>query len=304
MSNIWRLNIKTDASGDVDPRMFCINNKILGVGWAVEFDGDVDWDTYYKLAMESYYNKGVKGWWPAVNALKNRMKENDLCWTRDWSGIYYLGRIVGEDWIYRGDKDYREADVANIRHCDWKKVGEIDSVPGKVINSFIPPRAVQRVDDESVCLYSQFLFDSLSGHTHHSQPRQSADLFSLISSEDCEDLVGLFLQEKGYRIIPSSCRIDTAAYEFVLKHAETGNAAVVQVKQGYVDLNVDDYTTLQPKEVYLFTTHGKYTGGYSQNIYCISPEEIKAFALNRRGVLSDRVKTWISIIEQLDKNAD
>jgi len=114
---VWRLNIKTGASEGIDPRMFCINNNILGVGWPVEFDGGVDWDTYYKLAEETYYKKGDKGWWPAVNALKNRMKVNDLCWTRDCGGIYYLGRIVGE-WTYRGDLNYREADVVNIRQCD------------------------------------------------------------------------------------------------------------------------------------------------------------------------------------------
>jgi len=300
MSSIWRLNIKTGASKGIDSRIFCINNKILGVGWPVEFDGYVDWETYYKLAMESYYNKGDKGWWPAINALKNRMKLNDLCWTRDWNGIYYLGRIVGE-WSYCGDKNYREADVVNVRHCDWEKVGTIDSVPGKVINSFIPSRTVQATNDDSVRLYSQFLFNALSGHNHYTIPRQSLDLFSLISAEDCEDLVGLYLQEKGYRIIPSSCRTDTAAYEFVLKHAETGNAAVVQVKQGYVNLDMDDYTMIA-SEVYLFTTHGRYTGEYSQHVYCISPEEIKAFALNRRGILSDRVKIWISIIERINKS--
>lgn len=300
MAKVWRLNIKPSASEDIDPRMFCIKKNILGVGWSVEFDGNVDWETYYKLAMESYYNQGLKGWWPAVNAIKNRMKIDDLCWTRDWNGIYYLGQIVG-DWNYRGEKDYRQADVVNIRKCDWKRVGTIDSVPGKVMNSFIPPRTVQAINDESVLIYSQFLFNELSGQAIYPLPNKSVDLFSLISAEDCEDLVGLFLQEKGYRIIPSSCRADTAAYEFVLKHSETGNAAVAQVKQGYVDLSVDDYKML-PTEVFLFTTHGNYKGGYSENVHCISPEEIETFASNRQGVLSDRVKTWISIIENLGKN--
>jgi len=253
------------------------------------------------LALELYYKKGDNGWWPAVNALKNRMNVDDLCWTRNWNGIYYLGRIIG-DWNYRGDKDHCQADVVNIRQCDWKKVGEVDSVPGKVVNSFIPSRTLQAVDDESVRLYSQFLFNSLSSHASYSFPAVSADLFSLISSEDCEDLVGIFLQEKGYHIIPSSCKTDTAAYEFVLKHAETGNTAVVQVKQGYVDLNVKDYTGL-PGEVYLFTSHGNYTGGYSQNVHCIDPEKLKEFTFKRRGILSDRLKTWISLVEQLGKNS-
>ena len=296
---VWRLNIKTAASVGVDPLMFCINYNILGVGWAIEHDGDVDWDTYYKIAMEVYYKKGDKGWWPAVNALKNRMSANDLCWTRDSCGIYYLGRIVG-NWVYCGDKNYREADVVNIRQCDWKKVGEIDSVPGKVVNSFIPSRTVQAVDNESVRLYSQYLFNSLSQHAYYPLPALSADLFTLIASEDCEDLVGLFLQEKGYRIIPSSCKADTASYEFVMKHTETGKSAITQVKQGNIKLNIDDYSRHQ-SEVYLFTSHGEYYGGPSSNVHCIAPHELKAFAFNKREIMSDRLNTWMTLIEQLGK---
>jgi len=179
-------------------------------------------------------------------------------------------------------------------------VGEVDSVPGKVVNSFIPSRTVQIVDDESVRLYSQYLFNSLSQHAHYSLPTVSADLFALISSEDCEDLVGLFLQEKGYRIIPSSCRADTAAYEFVLKHTETGKPAVAQVKQGYVNLNINDYSMLD-SEVYLFTSRGEYTGGPSQNVHCIDKDELKAFAFNRREIMSNRLKAWIEMAEQIGK---
>jgi len=51
MPTVWRLNIKIAASEGIDPRMFCINNNILGVGWPVEFDGEVDWNTYYKLVL-------------------------------------------------------------------------------------------------------------------------------------------------------------------------------------------------------------------------------------------------------------
>ncbi len=120
-------------------------------------------------------------------------------------------------------------------------------------------------------------------------------MFSLISSEDCEDIIGIFLQEKGYRMIPSSCKADTSAYEFVLKHVRTGHTAIVQVKQGYVDLNIDDYSDLQ-SEVYLFTTHGEYIGETSQNVHCIDPVEIKTFVASMRNIMSDRLVTWIEIL--------
>lgn len=278
---VWRLNLKTNAAEGIDPRQFCIRNSILGVGCPINCDQPVDWDRYYAIAEEMYYNSGDRGWWPAINAIKNRMEICDLCWTRDWSGVYYLGQIRS-NWIYRGDHDYRAADVTNVRKCSWKVVGEADSVPGKVANSFIPSRTVQVIDDDSVRLYSKFLFNSLCGREEYPLPRVQADLFALISSEDCEDLVGLLLQERGYRLIPSTCRTDTVAYEFVLKHAETGRAAVAQVKQGKVTINMDDYSSL-PSEVFLFTSHGEFTGTPAPNLHCITPEEVKSFVLSRQG---------------------
>ncbi len=297
MPTIWRLNIKTDSEDNIVPHQFCINMKILGIGWAVDGEGNIDWDTYYKLAEAKFYHKGYKGWWPAVNALKNRMQQNDLCWTRDKSGVYYLGRIKS-DWRYEAGDEYRSADVVNIRDCDWKKIGEVDAVPGKVVNSFIPNRTVQAVADKSVEIYSVFLYNSLSNDFNYSLSPVSTDLLSLISSEDCEDIVGLFLQEKGYRIIPSSCKANTAAYEFVMKHLSTGKSAVAQVKQGFDDINIATYSSL-PSEVFLFTTHGQYIGEPADNVICINPDDIRNFTNNHRQILSDRIKRWIVIAEQL-----
>jgi hypothetical protein len=301
MPTIWRLNIKTASVNNIDPRQFCIERKILGIGWAVDVDNvdTIDWDTYYKSAQDEYYNKGDKGWWPAINAVKNRMVLNDLCWTRDWSGVYYLGRILS-DWRYEDGKEYKSADVVNVRNCDWKKIGTVDAVPGKIINSFIPSRTVQAVDDESVAIYSVFLYNSLSDAFNYPLTSTPNDFLSLISAEDCEDLVGLFLQEKGYRIIPSSCKADTAAYEFVMKNLSTGKAAVAQVKQGFVNINITDYSSL-PCEVFLFTSHGQYIGTPAANVICIAPDEICNFAKSHPLILSDRIKRWISIADQLGK---
>ncbi|MDX8411884.1 MAG: hypothetical protein R8K46_08485 [Mariprofundaceae bacterium] len=130
MTTLWRINIKTAAEEGVDPREFCINNKkILGVGWPVDAESGVDWDIYYQLGMEQYYSKGNKGWWPAINAIRNNMQNNDLCWTRDWDGVYYLGRILS-DWRriesarYQSEPAYKKADVVNIRRMrldkNWK----------------------------------------------------------------------------------------------------------------------------------------------------------------------------------------
>src|ERR1022692_1209412 len=124
MATIWRLHIKTDADG-VDPGVFCIEQKILGIGWAVEPDADhLDWDTYNSRGKEQYcksdthgqprlnmsdYREG-KGWWAAIHALKDKIQVNDLCWTRTRNGKYWLGRITGE-WEYRNPPEFKRADL-------------------------------------------------------------------------------------------------------------------------------------------------------------------------------------------------
>ncbi len=293
MPTIWRLNIKTDAAFGVDPRRFCIDHQILGIGWPVDVEAGADWDAYYRAAEDRYCKQGDKGWWPAINAIKHRMQVNDLCWTRDLSGLYYLGRIKSE-WRYENTEKNIAADVLNVRDCDWKQVGLVDAVPGKVINSFIPSRTVQRVDSESIEIYSAFLYNSLSSDYKYSLNPQEADLLSLISSEDCEDLLGLFLQEEGYRLIASSCKASTAAYEFVMKHRVTGESAVAQVKQGEIDMDISDYSSMSCK-VFLFTTRGQYIGSPADNVVCVQAETIRQFIREHKGLLSDRIKKWLIV---------
>ena len=299
MTTIWRLTIKSEAEEGVDPSEFCIKRNILGVGWKVDRDAPLDWDTYYDLGMEKYYNKRDrdKGWWPAVNALQYRMKVNDLCWTRDWDGSYYIGKIEGY-WEYRSTAEYSSADIVNVRPCRWFRTGGVDSVPGKVLNSFRATRTVQAVYDETVSFYSKLKYNQLSGEAAYDLPgNEKLDLFALISPEDCEDIVGIYLQEKlGYRLIPSSCRKDTPKTEFVLKTVE-GKQAYVQVKQGAVNLDMDDfkYDPGNPCEWFLFTTDGQYVGRRHNHLHCMKPDDMREFALANRDLMSSRIQTFIDI---------
>ena len=232
MSTIWRLNIKPDAAEDVDPRKFCFDKGILGIGWPVDPEVPTDWETYCALAKDRYRGARRKGWRTAANAII-QMAVDDLCWTRDENANYYLGRIVG-DWEYRSTDEYQKAGIVNVRPCEWFRVGGVDSVPGKVVNSFRPSAAVQRVYDETSSLYSKIKFNLLSKRAVYDLHgnEDNRDLFSLISPDDCEDIVGIYLQEKhGYRLIPSSCKRDTGKTEFVLK-AVDGRRANVAGKAG------------------------------------------------------------------------
>lgn len=300
MTQIWRINLKSEGK---DPRKFCLKRSVLGVGWPVDHDGvTCDWDKYYEAGMAKYYNNKDRGWWPAINAIKNNMQINDLCWTRLENGIYYIGRITG-GWRYNGSDEHNAADVVNIRDCDWRKVGPVDKVPGKVVNSFIPSRTLQRVEDDNVRLYSCFLYNLLgndtSSFTYLLTPLTDSGLFKLISSDDCEDVVGLYLQEQGWRVIPSTCKMDTAAYEFVMKHSASGATAVLQVKQGSASSLNEQNNCPDGVTVFWFATDGDYSTIKNKTIHLIDPHEIEKFVFKHPHLLSDRVTTWIEMIDKL-----
>ena len=301
---LWRIHLKSDG---VKPTEFCLERNILGMGWPVDCRQPLDWHTYSKLVRAKYEGKKLKSWMNNVRKIHEGMKDGDLCWARDISkGIYYIGRVEGE-WEYRGhEEEYRNADMINVRSCQWFRAGEADSVPGKVLNGFRPSRTVQRVWNKTASFYSRYLYNKLYNEHFDRQiydlsGHDELDLLALVGPEDCEDIVGIYLQEKRrYRMIPSSCKHATAKTEFILKNQE-GKRANVQVKQGWVDLNRDDYN--DPLcDWFLFTTQGKYTGREHPQVHCLSPDDMRHFAFDNRNLMTQRVQTFISFIESASQD--
>jgi len=123
---VWRINIKTGAQQGIDPRRFCLDRGWVGVGWAVDGAETMDWEAYRPLAEVEYKNDN--GWWPAINAMRNRMSENHLCWTRDTAGIYYLGRITSA-WQYTGTRRKQKGRESFLRSSGAIKIPDLFSPP-------------------------------------------------------------------------------------------------------------------------------------------------------------------------------
>ena len=301
---VWRINLNPDAAPNIDPRGFCIEGNILGVGWPVEGGyAGMTREEYYNLGEAQYYDEGDRGWWPAINAILWRMEIGHLCWTRDTHGIYYLGRITG-DWEYCCAQENLDADIVNLRSCEWVEVGGVDAVPGAVLNSFRARRTLQQVHNETVEIYSEYLYSELTGANDYELPNNAdMNLFSLLFPEDCEDVVGIYLQlELKYTLIPSTCKMDTPITEFVLKNGE-GNRAFVQVRQGDVQLDLDIYgeeTLVGPNDMwYLFSTTNNYVGEPADHIVCLQMNEMNEFAYEHRTRMSGRVQNWMNALENM-----
>src|SRR5690606_9855050 len=135
---------------------------------------------------------------------------------------------------------------------------------------------------------SKFLANLLLGQQFYEIKRTKENFLALLSSDDCEDLVALYMQIKfGFVVIPSSCKSDTAVYEYVMKHRETGRKAVAQVKQGAVNLDLNKYVGIDA-DIFLFTSGGSYIGANKPNIFCLKSDELVSFANENYHLMSDR----------------
>ena len=131
--------------------------------------------------------------------------------------------------------------------------------------------------------------------------------YSLLQPEDVEDLLALWLYDtKGYVCIPSTNKIATLKYECVLVDPNDLNRKhiYIQVKKGDVDLNTDDYSSLNG-EVYLLTTEGNVqnTQKYS-NVKVADPTVIYEFAINpdKSHIIPENVLYWVKFLTEIENN--
>lgn len=285
---LWRINLKPGSNDPTqDVTEFCVKHGIVGIGWPVD-PAPTSVPDYQRRAKEHYKGKGRKSWSRATNAF-SAMKSGDLIWTRNRKAVYYLGKITG-DWKTNYGREFAAAEVVNVRPCDWKRVGTMDNVPGVVINAFRPAATVQRVRDSGALAYSQRLYARLRG-----EPLPLCgmpEILSMMSAEDLEDVVAIYLQKKrSLLMFPSSCKIDTMTVEYMLV-SEDGTRFGVQVKSGKTALRRDGYGSFDGKVV-LFAASGNYDGTQQADCECIEPHVIRDFVLANRNIMPRRIQLWI-----------
>lgn len=299
MTQLWRIHIRPiGPEGNVDVNEsvnLCLKQKVIGIGWRVDKKPSSKED-YMTLAEEKY---GNTSWRSNANAILYKMELDDLVWFRDKKGIYYLGRIIG-DWEYRDTEENLRTDIINVRPVEIYKVST--RVAGKIINSFIPRRTVQRINDPTSLYFSKLVYNKLSGKNFYEENvEENVDLFSLLSPEDIEDVVGIYLQiTRGYFLIPSSRRRknDTISYEYELVN-KRGEKAFVQVKSGNVTINPDDYKDSSEGKYFLFSPAGYNYDVKNKSVETLSRNDIEGFLREYEDIMPFNIKVWIDYIKHL-----
>lgn len=298
--NIFRIHIKPKG-GDANPSFafnYCIKENVLGLGWQTNSgESGISWTDYEKEAAEIYGNNELS----RIRYLKDNLNPGDLIWTRDTKGCYYLAKILSQ-WEYFTNKRAQKADIVNVVRCDIRKINSIDDVPGKVIASFRPTRSIQAIRDGNILEYSKYLWNKITNSKEYLVEFNNIDnLFSLLNSEEIEDVIFIYLQLNGWIVIPNSRKVDTMAYEYYAINKSSNEKGLVQVKTGNTAINIRSYGRYKEK-IILFQSNGLYKGDRIKNVICLEPNTIEKFIRKNEKFLPSNILNWLKIFDDEGKN--
>jgi hypothetical protein len=255
-----------------DTFQYCLDMGVLGVGWQIQSTRTpASWEAYLEEAERIYDNVNV------CKYIKKWVSGGDLVWTRDPEGKYYLARVdSGWEYWMPDEATDKDIDLANIFRVKFLAVS-LDAVPGKVVACFRPPKTLQEICSASAIEYTKYLWNKLAGSADYEVNfAVASDIFEFLDDEETEDVVFLYLQSKGWFIVPNSRKMDTMKYEFYAVNPANGSRAVTQVKTGNVQIDQDDYASTS-EIVYLFQSQEKYIGKRHKNVHCLQRQELLAF---------------------------
>jgi hypothetical protein len=287
--NVYRLHIRPQG-GLANPEVsfaYCLQAQVLGVGWQTYSDKPISsWADYETEASRHHPDLS------RVRYLKDRVKPDDLLWTRCPAGNYHLARVASE-WEYLTSQQAQDADIVNVVRCQILKVPAVDDVPGKIVACFRAARTIQAIADETSRHYSQFLWNKLSGTSTYSLPAHAPrSLFSMLGAEATEDVLFLYLQTQGWLVVPNSRKADTMSYEFYLIHRQTRQRAIIQIKTGNTGLCTSDWKN-RAEHVFLFQSNGLYSGEPQLGVECLSPEAVEVFMWANRDLFPANILFWL-----------
>ena len=230
-------------------------------------------------------------------------KADDLFWTRDLDGMYWICRAKGEA-IPKCDK---ELDIGAVVPVEGYLVGL--EVPGQISGSFnrVNGGIKQSLDKEKeIVEYSKYMFNSRAGRNVYEVKKMEGGLLNNLSSFDLEELVISYLQiAKGYYVLSNSIAKRSTTInvecEFRSRRKEYLQKAVVQVKSSRYSGVLDALSFKQYINdgyiVYLYAPKVE-NADKMKNCIQITDEELMTFYKNNKSILPDSITKWENLIKE------
>lgn len=294
---VTRINLKTATNEREKLIDFCLHgknqckNQFLAIGWScVDFESD-DFSVFYNTVVE-YVHGQKRRLNPALNIF-NEACVNDLFWTRDLDGAYWICRVKNPAKAYLN----RELDIGAILPVEAYKFGL--EVPGQIKASFNRARGgiVQRLHYPAITEYSKFVFNKLCGEDYYNINLSIANnVIENLPDFELEELVISYLQiVKGYYLLSNSIanKSTTVKIECQLISRDVNNVkkAVVQVKGPKAnELNASEFKAFEDEGYYIYL----YAPGVKKleemkNVIQITTEELQEFYREYKAILPESI---------------
>lgn len=288
MVKIIRINLKTHAENRKDLIDYCLNNhkQFLAIGWAGEFG-----------TFEAYFNtvrSGMKRINPVLNIFRN-VAIDDLFWTRDLEGNYWICRSKGKAEAFFS----KELDIGAVIPVEAYKVGL--QVPGQIKASFNRANAgtANEIRDAIIEEYSKATYNNLSQTEHYQVNQLRGNLLDNLPDFDLEELVISYIQIKyDYYVLSNSIASKSTTIkiecEFLSRNPANVSKAVVQVKgKKAATLDAMQFSSFVEAgyKVFLFAPNVE-NAEKLKNIIVITPSELLDFYNTYKIILPKSITQW------------
>ena len=303
--HVTRINLKTATDHRKELIDFCLNGKnvftddekaqgkaqFLAIGWScVDFESD-DFSAFYDTVVE-YVHGQNRRLNPALKIFKEA-RVNDLFWTRDLNGVYWICRVKNHAKAYLN----KELDIGAILPVEAYEFGL--EVPGQIKASFNRARGgiVQRLQYPAITEYSKVVFNKLSGKNCYDINLSIANnVIENLPDFELEELVISYLQiVKGYYLLSNSIanKSTTVKIECQLISRDVNDVkkAVVQVKGPKAPaLNALSFKDYENKGYYIYLYAPKVDNlEEMKNVIQFTTEELQAFYKEYKAILPESI---------------
>ena len=229
MDYVARIHLKRDDNIRKELIDFCLNNseQYVAIGWSW-LSEDIKLDDFQEFYNRIKKKNGKAH--PAINVFRDA-KIDDLFWTRDLSGNYWICKVKSSAIVVCDT----HLDIGSVIPVDAFNVGM--QVPGQIKSSFNRPLGgtIEKIRDKSIIEYSKLIFNKFSKKNYFEVTTYSGALLDNLPEFDLEELVISYLQIKeNYYVLSNSIAKKSTTIkiecEMISRDINNPRNAVVQVK--------------------------------------------------------------------------
>lgn len=298
---VTRINLKTDTNQREKLIDFCLHdkNQFLAIGWScVDFKTD-DYSAFYDTVV-AYVHGQKRRLNPALNIFKD-VCVNDLFWTRDLNGVYWICRVTEPAKAYLN----KDLDIGAVLPVKAYAFGL--EVPGQIKASFNRSRGgiVERLKDSTIIEYSKYVYNKLSKKDYYEVNLNIANnIIDNLPAFELEELVISYIQiVEGYYLLSNSIANKSTTVkiecQFISRDINNVKKAVVQVKAKQATaLDALSFKAYEDKGYYIYLYAPNIENMEKmKNVIKITPKELQDFYGKYKAILPESITQFENLFD-------